>query len=99
MKLKTEIQSKIGICLIAVAIPSLLVLDVVQAKRYGKLKKQVDDLESKQVELVEENKKLITDISVLSSADRIETIAAQQMGMHKAKTDEIVRVEIKGGEK
>ena len=85
--------------LAAAAIPALLIVDVVQAQRYERLKSEVRALELKQVELVEKNKKLISDISVLSSSDRIERIAEYELGMRKANTDDIVRVEIKGSAK
>ena len=42
---------------------------------------------------------MITNISMLSNANRIERIAEQQLGMHKAESDEIVRVEMKGAAK
>ena len=57
--------------------------------------KQVE-LEQVQKDLIESNKALVTDISVLSSSERIEKIAVEQLGMRKATSDEIVRVSIKG---
>ncbi len=83
------------ICLCALSVPALLVLDGVHARKYTDLEKQVEDLERKQQELIEQNKKLITDISLLSSSDRIEQLAQEELGMRQAKTDEIVRVEMK----
>lgn len=88
--------SRILICLVALAVPVLLFFNTIQARRYAKLKQQVESLEKKQGELVEENRKLITDISILSSSDRIENLAENELGMHKAEKNEIVRVEIKG---
>ena len=67
----------------------------VYREKYADLKKEVLSLERKQAELIEQNKKLITDISVLSSSDRIETIAEEELGMRKAESEEIVRVEMK----
>lgn len=78
----------------AVLIPGLLILNAVQAERYMKIEREVKELEKKQVQLVEENKKLITDISILSSAQRIGNIAENELEMHKAETEEIVRVEM-----
>ena len=46
--------------------------------------------------MVEENKNLITGISVLSSADRIEALASGQLGMRPAESSEIIRVEMGG---
>ncbi|MDE7228075.1 MAG: cell division protein FtsL [Treponemataceae bacterium] len=98
LKVRT-MRNKLLVYLAAAAIPALLIVDVVQAQRYAKLKSEVRALELKQVELVEKNKKLISDISVLSSSDRIERIAEYELGMRKANTDDIVRVEIKGSAK
>lgn len=83
----------------AVAIPLLLILATVQARSYEKLKKEVEALEDRQVELVEENRKLISGISVLSSSQRIQKIAEDELGMHRAESDEIVRVEMKNSSK
>lgn len=95
-------MSKVGfvvrivcVCLAAISIPAMLMIDAVQARKYSDLRKQVISLEEKQSELIEENKKLITDISLLSSADRIERLASEELGMRKAETDEIIRVEMK----
>lgn len=79
---------------IAIMIPGLLILNAIQAERYMKIQREVEELEKKQIKLVEENKKLITDISLLSSAQRIGNIAENKLDMHKAETEEIVRVEM-----
>ena len=39
------------------------------------------------------------DISVLTSAERIERIAEEELGMHKAESEDIVRVEMTGEKK
>ncbi len=85
--------------MVALGIPGLLILNGIQSGKYQSLKKEVVDLEKKQERLIEENKRLITDISVLSSSDRIESIAENDLGMRKAETDEIVRVEMRKAEK
>lgn len=79
---------------IAALIPGLLILNGIQAEKYMQIQREVKELEKKQISLVEENKKLITFISQLSSAQRIGNIAENELGMHKAETEEIVRVEI-----
>lgn len=90
---------KILICLLVLSIPAMLCLYAVQAKKYTELTKEISELERKQEKLIEENKQLVNDISVLSSADRIEKIATQELGMHKAVTEDIVRVEMTGERK
>ncbi len=87
------------ICLFAVTIPFLWGLYAVQAKKYTDLSKEINDLEYKQEQLIEENKKLISDISVLTSAERIEKIATDELGMHKAESEDIIRVEMTGEKK
>jgi cell division protein FtsL len=94
-----HVSEMIIVCIIAAAIPALLILDGVQARRYENLSDEVSRLERKQEELVEENKKMVTDISLLSSSDRVEKIAENELGMHKADTDDIVRIEMKGAKK
>ena len=93
---KDGFKSILFVCLATVLIPVLLVFQTVQSYRYKKLQSEIKQLEEKQVELVEQNRKLISDISVLSSSERIEKIAEGELGMHKAGTEDIVRVEIKG---
>ena len=74
----------------------MLVVQAFHSYRYKKLRAEIKSLEKKQIELVEQNRKLISDISVLSSSERIEKIAEGELGMRKANTEDIVRVEIKG---
>ena len=80
-------------------VPRLLFLYGFQAKRYSKLKLEIKALEQKQEKLIEENKKIVNEISILSSADRIEKIAVEELGMHKAQAEDIVRVEMTGEKK
>lgn len=87
---------KFLVCLLALVIPLMLCLYAVQAKKYTELTKEIAELERKQEKLIEDNKQLVNDISVLSSADRIEKIATEELGMHKAETEDIVRVEMTG---
>lgn len=87
---------KIFACALAAMIPLLLILYGFQTKRYSELSKEVGRLERTQEELVEQNKKLVGDISLLSSTDEIEKKAVEELGMHKAETEDIVRVEMNG---
>jgi cell division protein FtsL len=78
-------------------IPVLLLFASFQVNRFSSLRKDVLNLEKKQEELVETNKRLITDISVLSSSERIETIA-EELGMRRAESNKIVRVKMEGSD-
>ena len=104
MKNKTKVNVKnifirIGICLFVLLIPFMLFMYGFQAKRYSKLKIEIKALEQKQEKLIEENKKIVNEISILSSADRIEKMAVEELGMHKAEKEDIVRVEMTGEKK
>lgn len=98
MKVKSFIQGLL-ICLFSFSIPLMLVLYAVQTKRYTDLTKEIRGLELKQEKLIEENKRLVSNISQLSNAERIEKIAVEELGMHKAETEDIVRVEMTGERK
>ena len=60
---------------------------------------EVVELERKQEKLIEENKRIVSEISVLTNAERIEKIAVEELGMHKAEAEDIVRVEMTGEKK
>ena len=95
----SHIIKTVALSLVSLFIPAMLVFDAIQAQKYVNLREQVLELEDRQAEIIEENKKLITDISILSSADRIEKIAQDTLDMRKAETDEIIRVELKDARK
>lgn len=102
LNLKKGLQKTVRLILIIIftsSIPVMLCLYAFQAKRYTDLTKEIKDLELKQEKLIEDNKKLVSEISVLSSAERIEQIAIEELGMHKAESDDIIRVEMTGERK
>ncbi len=80
--------------LLTLSIPVLLFLAMFQMHRYMTLDKQVTELNNAQYELIDDNRRLVSDISVLTSSERIEAIAIERYGMHLASSDEIVRVEV-----
>ena len=91
---KLNLKIHLMVYLFVILIPALLILNAVQANRYTKLKKELSNIEENQISLIEKNRELISEISMLSSSDRIERIAVNDLGMHKANKNEIVRVEI-----
>ena len=100
MKAKIKyILHRILVCLLAISIPLLLIAYGFQSKKYSELSREVNRLEKTQEELIEQNKKLVGDISLLSSSDVIEKKAVEELGMHKAETEDIVRVEMNGAKK
>jgi cell division protein FtsL len=93
-KILNHILQTLFFCIVAAAIPFLLILNARQAEKYRDLKNEIISLEKKQEDLINENKKLISDISILSSADRIEKIAEEDLGMKKADSEDIIRLEV-----
>lgn len=80
--------------MLAASIPLFLAVDGIQSRRFAQLEGEIASLERAQAELVEKNKNLITGISVLASADRIEALASGQLKMRPAESSEIIRVEM-----
>jgi len=96
MKKKSKLVQNLGTIMLAASIPALLALANMETKRYADLEKEVSELETKQYQIIEDNKKLVSEIGVLSSSERIEKIAVSEYGMRLAESEEIVRVEMKG---
>ncbi len=89
-----KLRFHILVYVLALAIPGLLILSAAQASSHTRLRDELADMEEEQLALVEKNRELISQISVLSSSERIGRIAENELGMHKARKEEIVRVEI-----
>lgn len=96
MKKRSKFAQNFFAIILAACIPLLLALASLETKRYATLKNEVSELENKQYQLIEDNKKLVSEIGMLSSSERIESIAVSEYGMRLAESEEIVRVEIKG---
>ena len=78
-------------------IPLFLGLTTWQSVRYAELSKNVRDLEAVQEDWVENNKKLVAGIAVLSSSGRIEQIARNDLHLSKIKPVDVLQVRIEGG--
>lgn len=94
MKIR-NVFSLLALCIFALSIPGLLVLKRWQSGKYEQAEREITDLEHREANLIEDNKRLITEIGELTSSSRIEQIATEDAGMTEATSDEIVRVEVK----
>lgn len=94
-KTETKLLQKTALYFLTAAIPALLLLSGAQAKRFARVEKEIKALEDKQLELVENNKRMVTGISILANPERIEFLAVETLGMRQADSDEIVRVQMK----
>jgi len=89
------------IVLLVLLVPVLLFANVLQAFRYGTLERRVRELEREQIALIEENKKAILAISVLTSPRRIGELAENELGLERIAPESVTRLQIsreRGGE-
>lgn len=78
----------------ALAIPVVLCLQVRQVVRYDELNDNVKELEALQEEWLDKNKKVLANISLFRSPERIEILAVEELGLRAVNFEEIIRVEI-----
>lgn len=86
---------KILMGFMTIAIPVLLLITVLQSSRYTRLKNELEDYREKEDELISNNSKKISAIAILTSPERIEKIAVEDLEMRKALPSEIMRVALK----
>jgi cell division protein FtsL len=82
---------------VSLTIPLFFGLTAWQATRYTDLEQEIRKLETIQEEWIENNKMLIAEIAVLSSAERIEYIAKHELGLSKKRPEEVLQVRINRG--
>ena len=82
---------------IVLTIPLFLGVVAWQSVRYSKLDRDVRRLEAVQEDWVESNKKLIAGIAVLSSSQRIQSIAVRDLGLSKVRPEDVLQIRIEGG--
>lgn len=81
------------VLLLVISIPVLLFANAFQAYRYSQLERDISRLQDEQQVLIEENKRSILAISILSSPQRIGPLAENELGLERVQGSEIVRME------
>ncbi len=84
------------VVILILCIPLSFVLAGIQIHSYANLNREVKALNEKQYKLIDENRRLVSEISVLTGSERIEKIAQEEYGMRPAESSEILRVNIVG---
>jgi cell division protein FtsL len=84
---------------IALTIPLFLGLNAWQSGRYAALEREISRLEDAQAEWIESNKRLIAGIAVLSSSERIEFIAKNELELERIAPEDVLQIRIEGGGK
>jgi cell division protein FtsL len=92
-------KTKMLLYFLTFTIPVFLGITTWQSNRFTELEWEVAQLESSQEEWVESNKRLIAGIAVLSSSERIEYIAKNDLGLIKKRPEEVLQIRIEGGQK
>lgn len=80
------------VLVIALILPLAAFSNVWQVFRYRQLEKDIAALEDRQQELIEKNKRLIAGISVLQSPQRLEELAAEELGLEKIEPGRLIRI-------
>lgn len=83
--------------LLAMGIPLMLLATVWQTSRYSSIDGEISRMEHAQYEMIEANVRLIAGITVLSTPERIERVATNDLSMRKARAEEILRIELAKG--
>ena len=81
----------------ALTIPVFLWLTVWQSNRYISLKKELSRLERVQTDWLESNRRLIAGIAVLSSTERIEHIAVNDLNLRRIRPENVLQIKVEGG--
>jgi len=76
------------------SIPVFLGFAAWQSVRYSELEKNVRHLEAVQEDWVENNRRLIAGIAILTSSARIEQIAVHDLGFSKVRPENVLQVRI-----
>jgi cell division protein FtsL len=80
--------------LLSLTLPLFLGVSVVQARHYADLQREVRRFDVVQEEWIERNKRLIAEIGLYSSAERIEQIAMKELGLTKKPPEDILQIRI-----
>jgi cell division protein FtsL len=85
---------KVIVVLLALSIPVLLSLEVWQVFRFRRLKEEVFALEEKQKDWLEENKKILANISLFSSPERIERLAEEVLDLEPMEPERVLTIKL-----
>ncbi len=90
--MKMGIGKKIFLFFVVISIPVVLFFSTWQNFRYRILYSEVRELERVQEEWIEENKSLIVGIEIFKSPKRIDKIAVNELGLHRATASEVLKI-------
>ena len=89
-------MKRVLIYIMVITIPIFLGFNAWQSAECSRVSREIRELEKSQIEWIESNKRLIAGIAVLSSSERIENIAKNELGLSKKRPEEILQIRIEG---
>ena len=81
---------------IILSVPLFLLATVRQTARFQVLRAEAQHLENLQKDWIEQNRKLLTSISVLSARARVDEAARRQLRLSPVSPEGILRIKIQG---
>ncbi|MCX7656575.1 MAG: septum formation initiator family protein [Treponemataceae bacterium] len=90
-------KKRLWLYLWSLSIPLLFLVQVWQVNRYERILRDVNTLVKRQQELIDENKRYVAAIAVLSATERIERIAREELGLEKKRAENIIQLSIARG--
>jgi cell division protein FtsL len=84
--------------LVILAFLVLFFLNTWQGFRYQELVQEVEMLELEQKNWLENNKKAIAALAVLSSPERVRSLAVEKLGLNPLKAEDVIEIELEGGD-
>jgi cell division protein FtsL len=85
---------KILLYALVLSLPVVLGASVGQAVRYTQLAQEVQRLNHTQEDWISINRRLITEIAGLSSPERIEKVAKDDLGLHPVPPEDIMQIRV-----
>jgi hypothetical protein len=84
--------------LMVLAFLSLFFFNTWQGFRYQELERDIGGLEREQKNWLEKNKKVIAALAVLSSPERIRTLAEDSLGLKRLRAEDLIEIELESPE-
>jgi len=75
---------------------SLLFLNVWQSYRYEESLRVMEAMEYQQEEWVDKNRKVLAAESLLETPSRLDSLAEEELGLHKAEPEEMMFIQLPG---
>ncbi|GHU02943.1 hypothetical protein FACS1894147_06030 [Spirochaetia bacterium] len=82
---------------VCLTIPLFLGATVWQSVRYGRLEREIKELETAQVKWVESNITLIAAVAFYSSPERLEFVARDELHLSKILPENVLQINIREG--